>query len=179
MNGIEVTQMNNLLDELGELGMSPSCFGSNIIYRGENKMAKYKVGDILITKATIGKVPCGTEVKVAQVYPDSWDGMNGNNGIQYGCHKKNKDGKWGTYWYNYWEDQLEYPTKEKKVAALKKEKKNLNKRIEEIDKHIDFLENYEDEEDYVATKIHKMIENKSDKDAIREILKEMKKTKLL
>lgn len=141
-----------------------------------DKETMYKVGEIVISNGTQG-VKDGTELQINQVFPNSWN--NNVQMTQYTCRRKTKNGTWSRNVTYFFENQLCPATRDKKIERAKADRTRLEKEIKELDKKIDFLENYEDEEDYAASKIKDILDKKGDKDAIRKVLKEMKRTKIL
>jgi allophanate hydrolase subunit 2 len=70
------------------------------------------------------------------------------------------------------------PNREDQVAFLQERKKELREEIKEVNNEIDFLTKYEDEEEFVADKIDKLLKAKG-KHAKAEILRELKRSNIL
>jgi len=153
-------------------GLFDSCGEPVQIYNQEVKDMKYKSGEIVLKKGT------DIEYKVDGCNQSQWNGT-GQQEAQYWCRKKCKTGNWSKNYTYIFESDLEHASKEQRIKSLKGRKIEIEKEIKDIDKKIDFFENYEDEEDYLAHKIIAIMEKKGDKDSVKEILKEMKKTKIL
>jgi len=146
--------------------------GFEINKGGKKVKPLYKKGEIVLRKDT------EDEYKIIG-YNDNWYDNFGGVTVNYTCKKKNKSGTWSKNYFYILEEDLVPASREQRIKSLKSQKEEMSLEIKEIDKKIDFLENYEDEEDYLAHKIVEILDKKGDKDAVKDVLKEMKKTKLL